>query len=240
MKVLVLDDEPIERDQLQMMIHENYPTWTVVQAQTGREAIDLADEWGLNGESFQLGFIDIKLPGRNGLEVAALLKERMPAMNFIVTTAFQDFSYARQSIQLKVYDYLVKPIISREMLSVLTAYVQEHPEYGMKSGIVEKAIEKIKLHYHDNLKLASVAAELHINPNYLSRLFSEEVGMSFSEFLLQRRIEMAKHMLVKQRQWSIQRIAEECGFSSQHHLSSAFKKHTELSPKDFRNMGVAR
>lgn len=240
MNIFLLDDEPIELAQLELLIHTHYPTWSIHQAINGSEAIRLADEFIEKGESFQLAFIDIKLPGRNGLEVASILKEKMPNLDLIVVTAFQNFNYAKESIKMKVFDYVVKPVIEKEFLQVLSRYVAEHPEFQMKSDVVEKVITKIKEQFQEPLRLSSLAEELHFNANYLSRLFSEEVGMSFSEFLLQYRIEMAKQLLVKQKQWSMQRIAEFCGFSSQHHLSSAFKKHTKLSPSEYRNVVKAK
>lgn len=235
MNILLLDDEPIELAQLELLIHSYYPTWNVHQASTGSEAIKLVDSWSEKGDVFQLAFIDIKLPGRNGLEVASIMREKMSNLDLIVVTTFQDFNYAKISIKLKVFDYLVKPVIEKELLQVLTRYVQDHPEFGLKSDVVEKVITKIKRQYQEPLRLSQVAEELHFNPNYLSRLFSEEVGMTFSEFLLDYRIEMAKQLLVKQKQWSINRIAEACGFSSQHHLSSSFRKHICLSPSEYRN-----
>lgn len=240
MNIFLLDDEPIELAQLELLIHTHYPTWTIHQAINGSEAIRLAERLVEKGESLQLAFIDIKLPGRNGLEVASILKEKMPKLDLIVVTAFQNFDYAKESIKMKVFDYVVKPVIEKEFLQVLSRYVAEHPEFLLKSDTVEKVITKIKDHFEEPLRLSSIAEELHINANYLSRLFSEEVGMSFSEFLLQYRIEMAKQLIVKKKRWSIQRIAEECGFSSQHHLSSAFKKHTNQSPSEYRNAVISR
>lgn len=235
MDVLLLDDEPIELAQLELLINAHYPTWNVHQAINGSEAIRIVDRWAEQGETFQLAFIDVKLPGRNGLEVASIMKQKMPNLDLIVVTAFQDFDYAKESIKLRVYDYVVKPVIERELIKVLDNYVLEHPEFGMKSNVIEKVITIIKDRFQEPLKLTALAEELHFNSNYLSRLFSEEVGQSFSEFLLHYRIEMAKQLLVKHKDWSINRVAETCGFSSQHHLSSSFKKHTGFSPSEYRN-----
>lgn len=240
MDVLLLDDEPMQLAQLELLINTHYPTWEVHQALNGSDAIKLVDRKSEKGETFQLAFVDVKLPGRNGLEVASIFKSKMPNMDVIIITAFQDFEYAKESIKLRVYDYLVKPVIEKELLQVLDHYVSEHPEFGMKSNVIEKLITIIKERYQEPLRLTNLAEEFHFNPNYLSRLFSEEVGMSFSEFLLQYRIEMAKKLLAKQRDWSIHRIAESCGFSSQHHLSSSFKKHTQLSPSEYRNSVVMK
>lgn len=236
MEVLLLDDEPIELAQLELLINTHYPTWNVHQALSGSEAIRKVDARVEQGETFHLAFVDVKLPGRSGLEVASLIKGKIPGIDIIIVTAFQDFEYAKESIKLRAFDYVVKPVIEKEFLDVLGKYVLEHPEFGMKNNVIEKVISKIKDRYMEPLRLTTLAADLHFNPNYLSRLFSEEMGMSFSEFLLQYRIEMAKQMLIKHREWSIHLVAERCGFSSQHHLSSSFKKYTKVSPSEYRSM----
>lgn len=240
MNVLLLDDEPLELAQLEMLINAYYPTWNIFQALNGSEALRMVEDWGLQGDTFQLAFIDIKLPGRNGLEVASMMKRTMPDLDIIVLSALQNFDYAKESIKLKAFDYLVKPVIEKELVQVLSLYVQEYPEFGLKSDIVEKVITRIKGRYQEPLRLSIIAEELHFNSNYLSRLFSEEVGMSFSEFLLQYRIKMAKQLLVKHKGWSIQQVAEACGFSSQHHLSSAFKKYTSLSPSEYKSAVIQK
>lgn len=234
MKILILDDEPLELEQLEMLIHHHFPTWQIEKAANATEALNVIQYASSKREEFQLALIDIRLPGQNGLDVAAKIKHVMPNIDFIVISAFQEFNYAKQSIQLKVVDYLVKPVIESELLAILQKYLQEHPEYQINSEVIRKVLEMVKNRYQDTLKLADVAQELHINPNYLSRLFSEEMGISFSDYVLAFRIDLAKKLLVKNKNWSIQRVAEETGFNTQHYFSSVFKKLTNQTPKDFR------
>ncbi|GAE26740.1 DNA-binding response regulator [Halalkalibacter wakoensis JCM 9140] len=234
MRVLVLDDEPLELDQIEILIHDHFPTWVVKKAQNYTEAMEVVDRSLQEDQPMQLALIDVKLPGRNGLEVAEKIKARIPQIDFIVVSAFQNFDYAKKSIQLKVVDYLVKPVIEKEFVTVLQSYVHEHPEYEIHSEVVQKMIRIVQSSYQDSLKLSDIAKELHMNANYMSRLFSEEVGKSFSDYLLGYRIEMAKSLLVKHKDWSIQRVAEDCGFNSQHYFSTTFKKLVNQTPKAFR------
>lgn len=236
MNVLLLDDEPIELDQLEWIIAENYPEWHITKAQNGSDAISIIGAAAREEKLYQLALIDIKLPGKNGLEIAKEMKQTMKGLDIIVISAYGDFEYAKESIHLKVVDYLLKPVIKEELLGALKNYIKNHPEYQISSEIVQKVIHLIQTKYHENLKLSTIANGLHINSNYLSRLFHDEVGVSFSDYLLHHRIEVAKGMLLKKREWSIQRIAEECGFNSQHYFSTTFKKYTQKSPKDFRNV----
>ncbi|MBM7715718.1 YesN/AraC family two-component response regulator [Bacillus thermophilus] len=238
MNILVLDDEPIELEQLEFLVHLHYPKWSIYKALYGSEAIKLAEQMVEVEDSFQLALMDIQLPGMNGLEVATTLKSLMPNMEIIIISAFQNFDYAKRSIHLKVLDYIVKPVIEKELVAALRNFLKTRPEYDNCSDIVRAVIQMVKKHYKEPLRLASIAKELHINVSYLSRLFREEVGINFSDYLLHFRIENAKKMLIQNKNWTILRVAEECGFNSQHYFSSAFKKMVSCTPKEYRNKKV--
>ena len=235
MNVLLLDDEPLELDQLEYLIRLHYPAWKIVKAQNGSRALMEAKQLLGNDEAFQLAFIDINLPGKSGLVVAGEINVLMPEMKMVIVSAYQDFNYAKDSIQLGVIDYLVKPVIERELLFVLEKITADDVGMYNYSDLIQKVVKKVKQSYREPLKLSDIAVELHINPSYLSRRFGEELGVSFSDFLLNYRIKMAEVLLVKNRHWSIQRIADETGFNSQHYFSTAFKKVMNKSPKDYRN-----
>ena len=191
MNILILDDEPIELEQLEFLVHLHFPTWNIYKALYGSDAIKLAEHM-LEDSSFQLALMDIKLPGTNGLEVATKLKSLMPNMEIIIISAFQNFDYAKRSIHLKVLDYLVKPVIEKELVAALHNFLKAHPEYDNYSDVINAVIKLVRKHYKEPLKLSSIAEDLHINVSYLSRLFREEVGVNFSDYLLHFRIENAK------------------------------------------------
>ncbi len=235
MNVLIMDDEPLELRQLEFLMNKYFPAWKVFKAINGTEAIQLAMKLVEDDVVFHLALVDIKLPGKDGLSITEKLKEMMPDMDVIVISAFQKFEYAKQSIQLKVLDYLVKPIIEDEFVDILESYVKNNHNTVFQSKIISDAIEIIKLSYHEPIKLSEIADQLFVNSSYLSRLFSEETGVSFSEFLLEYRIKIAQELLIR-KDWSIQHISDACGFSSQHYFSTSFKKITNVTPGQYREM----
>lgn len=235
MRVLLLDDEPLELEQLEFLINKHFPTLIIEKAKNGKDALKIAEQTVQVNEAFQLALVDIKMPGKDGLTVAGELKQLMPDIDIIVISAFQEFEYAKKSMYLKAVDYLVKPIIEREFVQVLQKYIEEHPPSKYKSEAVRQTVTIIKNRYFEQLKLAQIADELYTNSSYLSRIFNEEVGMSFSDFLLEYRIKIAKQLLVKQKDWSMQQISEACGFNSQHYFSTSFKKLTQLTPKKYKD-----
>ncbi len=235
MNLLILDDEPLFVEQMEMIISTNFPDWHIVKAYTGSETLQVAKDLTIH-----LALIDIKLAGKNGLQIAEVLKQDNPKMDVIIISAFQEFEYARHSLKLKAVDYLVKPVLESELLNLLHTYIFENPQFNTKSNAVLQSIDIIENRYNEQLKLSSVAEELFIHPQYLSRLFSEEIGMPFSEYLLRFRVKAAQNLLIKEKDWSMDQIATATGFNSQHYFSKAFKKIVMISPARYRQQQLTK
>ncbi|MGO0058860.1 response regulator transcription factor [Brevibacillus fluminis] len=228
MNVLLVDDEPLELDQLEYLISPLFPFWNLYKAYDGSQALAICQKVKIH-----LAFLDINLPGKSGLELGDELRQLNPDVDLIIVTAYQNFHYAKQSIRLGVVDYMTKPVIESELVEILSKYRNStaHTEY---SRVIHDALSIIHEKYADKLNLADLAAEVHINATYLSRRFTEEVGVSFSEYLMQYRIQMAKKLLLSHPDWSISTVAEKTGFNSQHYFSTIFRKQMGSTPKEYR------
>jgi hypothetical protein len=79
-----------------------------------------------------------------------------------------------------------------------------------------------------------IADELNITPQYLSKLFREEVGVKISDFIMSKRIQAAENML-RYSEYSPLDIANYLAFSSHSHFIACFKKQTGLTPKQYRD-----
>ena len=99
---------------------------------------------------------------------------------------------------------------------------------------MQEVLSIIREEYHEKLSLSFVANRIHLNANYLSRKFYEEIGIGFADYLNAYRLEMAKKLLVNQRDMSMAVIAEKAGFNSQHYFSAMFKKQFGVTPSEFR------
>ncbi len=100
----------------------------------------------------------------------------------------------------------------------------------------EKKIEEVKKYISNNisgdLSLFKVANQFHYNPNYFSRLFKEETGMNFVNYLNLKRIEIAKDMFVNS-DTPAYKICETLGFKDYRYFATVFKKYTKTSPNQF-------
>lgn len=100
--------------------------------------------------------------------------------------------------------------------------------------LCDKAREIIENNYmNQDLSLGYVSNEIAVSPNYLSALIKKATGSTFVDLLSQKRIEVAKELLMCT-DMKIREIAEKCGYSDQHYFSYCFKKYTGMSPNACR------
>ncbi len=109
-RVLLVDDEQPARDHLRELLHAHADIEIVGEAEDGERAIDLVS-------SLQPGliFLDIKMPGPSGLEVAASLP--LPRPHIVFCTAFDQ--YAVEAFEVHAVDYLLKPVNSARLAKTL-------------------------------------------------------------------------------------------------------------------------
>jgi two-component system, response regulator YesN len=106
LKVLIADDEPKIRRGLKSSIDWNELDIEVVgEAEDGEIAFEMAKVLKPD-----ILFVDICMPFIDGLELISKIKDILPDSLVIVITGHDEFSYAQQSIKLKVFDYLLKPV----------------------------------------------------------------------------------------------------------------------------------
>lgn len=99
--------------------------------------------------------------------------------------------------------------------------------------LIEKALKYINANFQKKITLLSVANKLHISKNYLCHLFKSKTGYKFCEYINLQRINLAKKLILQDKK-NFEFIAFECGFSSQSHFSTTFKKYVGLTPKEYK------
>ena len=122
--------------------------------------------------------------------------------------------------------------LQRKMVSSYCSMAKEkkHQNYPQ---IISKMLTYIDTNPCADLKLKDFAQMLNFNANYLSELFSKEVGMTLTEYVHLRRLQKAKQLL-EHTDFKIEFIAKQCGFSNAHYFIRVFKKYTDITPKQYR------
>ena len=102
------------------------------------------------------------------------------------------------------------------------------------ANVVRQAQEYIEHHYMDAaMTLNAVAAHVNLSPSYFSAVFSQETGQTFKEYLTELRIKKAKELLRTTPMRSSE-IGYSVGYSDPHYFSQVFRKHTGVTPMEFR------
>lgn len=115
-KLLIADDEQLEREALRYIISKSIDSIVVIEeAVNGREAISKV-------QSFQpdIVILDINMPGINGIEAGWKIREKNSDIIIIFLTAFHQFDYAHEAIKIGVDDYLIKPSSENRIIEVIT------------------------------------------------------------------------------------------------------------------------
>ena len=109
--ILVVDDEHGVRQSFNMVLKDEY---NVLLAGTGKEMTEIFTK-----NSVDLILLDILLPDGNGLDLLANLKETDPNVEIIMVTAVNDVQAAVKAIKLGAYEYIIKPFVVDEVLTVI-------------------------------------------------------------------------------------------------------------------------
>lgn len=118
-KILLVDDENLERQALKIMLQQFKDQAIIVgEAENGKEAIEL----DLKLEP-DIIFMDIKMPGIDGIKASEIIKNRNRNKVIIVLTAYDDFDLIHKTLTLGINDYLLKPIKTNDLIKALSVQV---------------------------------------------------------------------------------------------------------------------
>lgn len=245
---LVVDDEQLERTAIPLIINRlGIPFKCVGEARHGAEAVSKVQE-----QHPDLVFLDIKMPGTDGLEAAEVIRSQNADCEVVFLTAYDQFEYAQKGLKIGVFDYLLKPVSPDIIMNVCQRFMDTRAARTQKSKVqdepaepwpniqvpekagnnaVKRAQEFIDKNLDKNLTLGSVTKLVYLNAQYFSRLFKKETGLTFVEYVTARRLEHAKRLL--ERQFPVSTVAHSVGYSDPNYFSRVFSKEVGMSPSDY-------
>jgi two-component system response regulator YesN len=139
---------------------------------------------------------------------------------------------------LKYNDY-IQEMLSHDNLEKLTSWCINRIKHitrkiqGKKAekgnSIIGRAEKYIRSNFKDDITLEELSRKLNISPQYFSKLFKEETGYNFIEYLTFVRIEHSKQLLTTTNM-TIKEICYSVGYGDPNYFSRLFKKNTGVSP----------
>jgi len=114
MKILIADDHEIIRRGLREILADEFKNVSVGEARNAQEAVEAGRE-----QAWDIVLLDLKMPGRSGLEVLEELKKLRPKMPVVIISAFPEEEYALRAFKLGASGYVSKEGASDELLAAV-------------------------------------------------------------------------------------------------------------------------
>ena len=247
MNLLIVDDEYYSAEGTKKKIAQKGPLFDeIFCAYNMTQALEY-----LAGHSVAIMILDIEMPGGSGLELLDHIRQQGLDTICIFLTAYAKFEYISKAMRLTSIDYLLKPVEPEDMNQALEkairnaksrkkSILKEEKIRKLNEGVqsAEKNVEKVKTyietHFKEELTRESLASEVFMNPDYLSKLFKKNTGSSLMDYVTKVRIERAKELL-ERTVLTISEIAIETGYSNTAYFTKMFKKYTNgVTPREYR------
>ncbi len=198
---------------------------------------------------FKPEFLDVSLKGCRGFQdIVAITNINCNYFNLQATPTsiiYHDGSgEIRALFEKMLSEYKQKRVKYQEILrcyltELIIATLREIYQTGNEAEYADHTINTILDYINANLaediKLKTIGEKLGYHPSYLSTVFSQRLGIPFSKYLQNLRIQKACDLLANSNK-SIEEISQECGYSNTKFFRSIFKAKLQMSPSVFRSM----
>ncbi len=118
--LLIADDEPMECDAIELLVKQAKFPLRIIKARNGLEAVQLFRQ-----HRPDIIFLDIRMPGMDGLEAARLIRSEQADIPIVFLTAWSTFEFAQQAVRLQANEYLVKPVSRKDIFDLLDRILEQ-------------------------------------------------------------------------------------------------------------------
>jgi two-component system response regulator YesN len=246
--ILIAEDQPHFRMGLHSIIEQQMPECMIIgETGNGEEA------WNqISTYRPEIALLDIHMPGMSGIEVAEQIHSHRLDTLFVMITGYQEFHYAQSAVRFGAFDFILKPCSEEEIVAMLNkAYLKVREKLLIRErllgsdrlkqestirydSVVDKVTQFIDENFMNDCSVSTIAANVYLNPTYLSTVFKKKTGTALSAYLTKVRLEQAMSLLADT-DMKISEISEATGFGESAYFANVLKKKIGVSPTDYRN-----
>lgn len=243
-RILLIDDQPEGLSPLIRLLNsEGFRVYQANNARIGyQRALAVRPD---------LIVLDLYMPDMDGLAVCRLLRESPASRNipviFLSSTAVIEDRL--DGFALGAVDFVGKPYTSEEVLARIRVHLNrqtrttevktQSPMLSQDEVILQAALHILTDHLADPPSVAALAQAVGTYDKRLLRIFRSLLGTTVSAYIRQSRMELARKMLQTDT-ISIEEIAAQIGFSNSANFSTAFRREEGMSPRQYRQLCLAR
>ncbi|NIK77095.1 two-component system response regulator YesN [Paenibacillus castaneae] len=160
--------------------------------------------------------------------------------NQIVSAIYKYYGNSNRSLEIEHlhYEQIIRYFSTIEQLfhrlkSFFELLTEE--EVQIHNVQVEKIIDYINSRYTEDILLSSIAKNFNMSIGYLSTLIKKETGATYSDYIMNKRLGMAKDLL-NDPSLSVHDIVQRVGYKDYFHFNKLFKKHFGITPSKYRKL----
>lgn len=238
--ILVDDSNTITQGLLQLIPWDEMGLEVAGTFRNGADAMEFLKE----NTDVAIVFTDIKMPVMDGLSLIKAARKSGINSHFVCLSSYDEYPLVREAFVLGAEDYLLKMEIEPDKVKALCEKliskiaeesrqtVETEAASDTDNHIINTVLQLIENEFSKELNLKILSSQVGISSGYLGQLFNKSMGMSFNDYLNNRRVKEASNML-RSGEYKIYEIAESCGYNNVEHFSRIFKKITGTSPKSW-------
>jgi YesN/AraC family two-component response regulator len=228
--ILLVDDDPDFRAEFRDLLEE----YDVLEASHGQAALELLTR----PNEIALVILDVKMPGLPGTEVLRRSKEIAPSLPVIILTGYSSKDVAIEALKGRADDYIEKPIDPEKARTIVRKLLEvqrggDNLDAAGPKATVERVKQFAERNYDKRVTLRDAAELVCLSPKYLSRIFKEITGKTFTQYRKETKTEKAKELL-SQTGHAVSQIAEKLGYHNTESFIRLFRDTAGLTPTEYR------
>ena len=141
-KLLIVDDEKIERNGIKYLLEEEKLELEIYEAVNGRDALEFLEK-----TSVDILLTDVKMPFIDGIELIRRAAPLYADMKIIIFSGYSEFEYAKFAMKMGVVDYVLKPVDPEEFSATIHKIISERDEISIKHEQEQESREYLGKHF---------------------------------------------------------------------------------------------